>query len=155
TRRHPGRGPPRCTTCCAAAWPTSRWAAQASRPVWRPGWWARRPRMRPAPRPGKARGTWCEEATTAATAPMARLRPVLGSARSVHDWSGAALQSQLLHPGLERRSLEAQDAGGAAGAADAPAGLFEHGGDVLALDLRRCHEVAQHEAAGRRQDEGP
>src|SRR5262245_25138455 len=81
--------------------------------------------------------------------------------------SGAALDSELLHAGLERRALEAQDPGGAAVAADPPAGLLEHGGDVLAHDLveaspgplrprsgrRRSHDVAEGEAAARRQDD--
>src|SRR6185503_614736 len=82
--------------------------------------------------------------------------------------SGTALKAELLHASLEGRSLEAQDLGGAAVAADPPAGPFQHGGDVLALDLleaqrrllrapfgRRSDEIAQCEAAARRQDDRP
>src|SRR2546426_8371574 len=74
--------------------------------------------------------------------------------------SGTPEDAELLHAGLEGRSLEAQDLGGAALTADPPTGLLENCDDVLALDIleapprrrrapasRRRHEVAKLEAA--------
>src|SRR5213594_3251666 len=80
--------------------------------------------------------------------------------------SGTAEDAELLHAGLEGRSLEAQDLGGAALTADPPTCLLENRGDVLALDIleapqllhwapagRRCHDVPELEAALGREDD--
>src|SRR5262245_3045753 len=84
--------------------------------------------------------------------------------------SGRALDAELLHAGLEGRSLTAENPGGAAFAADPPAGFFENQNDVLALDLlealrgllranagrrRRRQHVGEHEASRRRKNDRP
>src|SRR2546422_6874472 len=82
--------------------------------------------------------------------------------------SGPAKNLELLHAGLQRRSLEAQNLRCAALTADPPAGLLENGDDVLALDVleasrvrlrtppgRRRGEIAELEAAVRRDDDRP
>src|SRR2546426_6484727 len=82
--------------------------------------------------------------------------------------SRTAEDAELLHPGLEGRSLEAQDLGGAVLTADPPTGLLENRDDVLALDVleaprlllrapagRRGHDVAELEAALGREDDRP
>src|SRR5215813_8877457 len=80
--------------------------------------------------------------------------------------SGGAVDAELLHAGLECRSLEAEDPGGAARSADAPAGIVEDRDNVSALDVfealsvlrrppagRRRHEIAEFEAAPGREDD--
>src|SRR5262249_43915087 len=82
--------------------------------------------------------------------------------------SGTAEDAEPLHAGLEGRSLEAQDLGGAALTADPPPGLLERRDDVLALDVlevlgaawwvaanRWCQEVGQFEPALGGQDLRP
>src|SRR6266536_4133595 len=82
--------------------------------------------------------------------------------------SGTAEDLELLHAGLEGRSLEAQDPGGAALTADPPAGLLENREDVLALDIleaprlrlqaptgRPRHEIAEIEPAVGGEDDRP
>src|SRR5206468_7630938 len=82
--------------------------------------------------------------------------------------SGTAEDAELFHAGLEGRSLEAQDSGGAALTADPPSGLVENRGDVPAFEVlqaarlrlriaagRSRHEFAKLEAALGREDDRP
>src|SRR4030095_12491847 len=62
--------------------------------------------------------------------------------------SGTACNAELLYAGFEGRALEAQDFGGAAVAADAPAPLFENGDDVLALDILEAAQLVLEAPAG-------
>src|SRR5574342_967235 len=67
--------------------------------------------------------------------------------------SGTADDAELLHAGLESRSLEAQDPGGAAVPADPPPGLLERRDDVLALDVLEAPQRPPRAATGRRRQE--
>src|SRR6185295_10534677 len=95
----------------------------------------------PAPR---CLPTGWENAEVMAARPRATGRPV------ARPRSGAALDAEPGHAGLERRSLETQDLCGAAVTADAPTGLLEDGEDVLALHVLEAAPLGFRAGAGRR-----
>src|SRR5881296_80882 len=93
-----------------------------------------------------------ENAEGMATREVARRAAGCESLPVTWSRSGTAEDAELLHAGLEVRSLEAQDLGGAALTADPPMGLLENCGDVLTLDILEAAQLLLWAPAGRRHD---
>src|SRR5438034_838863 len=66
---------------------------------------------------------------------------MLGPSQHVGSLRSGSLDTQLLHPSLERRGLQPEQTGGAFGTAHPPASLFQDRDDVIPLDVLQAADA--------------